>query len=130
MAADSADTEVGHRADTTSKRGERVRLLTLDDLDGRTLAARHVKDTRAEVIVDLGGEAGLSTLERAAVDHVSIMDALVKDAAARWLQGQDIELSAITSVVNTFNRTAAALGWQRRTRDVTPSIEQIARERA
>lgn len=125
MAADSDDTHATKKPDIRSVAGK-VRLMALDDIDQRTLAARNVKATRTEVIADLGGEAGLSTLEKAAVDHVSVLDALIKDAAARWLQGHDIPLSDINTCVNTFNRSASALGWQRRSRDVTPDIYAIA----
>lgn len=97
----------------------KVRLLTLDDLDGRTRAAQQVRETRQAIMADCGGEDALSTLERIAVDNVALLDALTKDAAARWLSGQEIDVAAIGTLMNSYNRTAAVLGWKRRPRDIT-----------
>jgi len=121
MAKDADAIELEREPDSSPKQGK-TRLLTLDDLDGRTRAAQYVKDTQREVISDLGGEDQLSTLERAAVGHVAVLDAMVKDAAARWLTGEPVEPSSVATLVNAFNRTAAVLGWQRRARNVTPDI--------
>jgi hypothetical protein len=123
MTADAATIEAGRPPETGGK--GKTRLLTLEDLDGRTRAAQHVKETRAEVCSDLGGEDRLSALERAAVDHVSLLDAMIKDVAARWLMGESIEVASIATLVNAFNRSAGVLGWQRRPRDVTPSLHQL-----
>ena len=100
----------------------KMRFLTLEDLDRRTRAYQRVKETRAEVLADLGGEDQLSTLERIAADNVALLDAMLKDISARWLHGEAIDAADIATLQNTFNRTAAALGWQRRSRDVTPSL--------
>lgn len=105
----------------------KVRLLTLEDLDGRTRAAQRVRETRAAVMDDLGGEDRLSTLERLAADNVALVAAMIADTGARWLQGEQIDPSAIATLQNTFNRTAQILGWQRRARDVTPDLKAYAR---
>jgi hypothetical protein len=126
LATDTPPIEADSAPSAGTQRGK-VRLLTLDDLDGRTRAAQHVRDTRQEVIGDLGGAEQLSTLERASVDHVALLDAMVKDAAARWLQGEAIDPTGVTTLVNTFNRSAAALGWRRRAKDVTPDLHDYMR---
>ncbi len=126
MTAEAATIETERPIDTGGKQGGKTRLLTLDDLDGRTRAAQHVKDTRLEVIADLGGDDRLSSLERAAVDHVSLLDAMTKDAGARWLMGEPIDVASIATLVNAFNRTATVLGWKRRATNVTPSLGEYA----
>jgi len=109
----------------------KVRLLTLADLDGRTRAAQQVRETRQAIAADCGGEDQLSTLERIAVDNVALLDALTKDAAARWLNGEELDVSVIGTLTNSFNRTAAVLGWKRRPKDVTPDLRTyIATKRA
>ena len=110
--------------------GKKVRLLTLEDLDGRTRAAQCLRETRSDIAADLGGDDGLSTLERIAVDNVAMMAAMLKDAGARWLQGQSLEVADIATLNNTFNRTAAALGWQRRAKDITPDLSAYAQRGA
>ena len=103
-----------------SKTGKKIRLLTLDDLDGRTLAARHVQEMRSAIVADLGGEERLSTLERAATDHVALTAGMIRDVSVRWLQGQETDPANVATLVNAFNRTAAILGWQRRAKDINP----------
>lgn len=125
-ASDSAEIAAGSTSEAAPKRGGKVRLLTLDDLDGRTRAAQQVRDTRAEVIADLGGEDHLSTLEHAAVNNAALTVAMVHDAGVRWLQGESIDPGSVATLVNAFNRTAAILGWQRRQKDVTPSLAEYA----
>jgi hypothetical protein len=119
----SAADSVGIDAENTAAskpNGGRVRLLTLDDLDGRTKAYQHVRDTRAAIASDLGGDGRLSTLERCAADHAALLSAVAADAAARWLRGEPVDiLATLIPAVNSFNRTSAALGWQRRQNDVT-----------
>lgn len=129
MQADINDIPDELPADAGPKQGSKVRFLTLEDLDGRTRAAQHVRDTRQEVMTDLGGADHLSTLERSAVDHVSLLDAMTKDAGARWLKGDPIDVASIATLVNAFNRTAAVLGWQRRARDITPDLSAYVRDR-
>jgi len=97
-----------------------VKLLCIEDLSGSTKAAARCRRTRDEVLSDLGGVDGLSTLERAATNHVSVLDAMLNDMGARWLQGEKIDIGALATLQNVFNRTATALGWQRRKKDVTP----------
>lgn len=130
MQADTNDIDADRQLEAGQKQGGKVRLLTLDDLDGRTRAAQHVRDTRQEVMSDLGGPDQLSTLEKSAVDHVSLLDAMTKDAGARWLQGDPIDVASIATLVNAFNRTAAILGWQRRAKDVTPDLNSYLERQA
>jgi len=105
MSADIGTIGVG-----SQKEGGKVRLLTLDDLDGYTLAAEHVRDTHAEVIGDLGGEDQLSTLEHGAVNNVTLTLAMVHDAGVRWLHGETVDRGTVATLVKAFNRTAAILG--------------------
>lgn len=122
MQTENSATDTPPIPSDSAPKGGKMRLLTLDDMDGRTRAAQHVRDTRAEVVADLGGEDQLSTLERATVDHVSLLDAMVKDIGVRWLRGDSVDASAVPTLINAFNRSAAALGWQRRTKDASPDI--------
>ena len=48
----------------------------------------------------------------------------------RSLLGIPLDVTEIATLQNTFNRTAAVLGWQRRARDTTPTISEYAARRA
>jgi hypothetical protein len=63
---------------------------------------------------DLGGEDRLSTLERLQVENAPLGAAVLRDLHVRWLMGEQISVSDMNSVENTFNRTAAALGTSKR----------------
>ncbi len=103
----------------------RVRLLDFNDLDRRCRAPAQVRAITASVIADLGGEANLSTLERIGVDHVAIMRVMVTDLSARWVAGEAIDIGSVATLVNAFNRSAGALGWHRRSLDVTPDLSML-----
>jgi hypothetical protein len=121
MQAEAGEIETGCRVDAAPKGGNgKVRLLSIDDLDGRTLAAKRARETQDDVLADLGGAESLSTLERLAASHVSVADAMITDVGVRWLRGDPVDPTAFATLVNTFNRSAAALGWTRRAKDVTP----------
>lgn len=124
MTEDGHEVSAGSATERRSKsRARKVRLLSLDDLDGRTHAAQFVRDTREAIIRDIAGdEAQLSTLERVAVDNVALTAAMIRDAGVKWLQGEAIDPAAVATLINMYNRTATALGWQRRARDVTPDL--------
>ena len=97
-----------------------MRLYGLDDLDGRTKAYQYVHETIADITADLGGADHLSTLKSTNIEHTAMLAAMFRDAAVRWLQGDDLDPAAIATLQNTFKRSADALGWQRRQRDITP----------
>jgi hypothetical protein len=121
MQADASAVDAGPRSDAAPKgTNGKVRLLSVADLDGRTKAAQRARATNDEVLADLGGAENLSTLERLAASHVSIADAMITDFGVRWLRGDPVDSTIFATLVNTFNRSAAALGWTRRAKDVTP----------
>jgi hypothetical protein len=116
--------------DTPAKKaGSKVRLLTLDDLDGRTRAAQFVRETRERLIEDLGGQDHLSTVKAILVTRYSIAEAMLNDMSARWLRGDDVDLNGFATLVNTANRTAAMIGIERKQRDVTPDLSTYLRDK-
>jgi hypothetical protein len=69
----------------------KTRLLTLADLDGRTAAAKSVRETIAQLEGDLGGGEHLSTQERELVRGVALLSGMLTDTATRWLSGEPID---------------------------------------
>jgi hypothetical protein len=109
---------------TKSKRDRRPkhRLLTLEDLDRRTRSAQFACETRDAICADIGGADRLSTLQTILADNVAVMTAMLADLKVRWLKGDDVDVMAIATLTNTFNRSAAMLGIQRQARDVVPDL--------
>ena len=111
-----------HRRD--GPRALKARLLDLSDLDQRTNAAKLAQSVKSAILADLGGEANLSTLERLACEHAALASAVVADSYTRWLKGENVALTEIATVQNAFLRIAGSLGFSRRARDVTTTIDR------
>lgn len=108
--------------ETPPKRGDtkqKARLLSLDDLDKRTAAARYAFDLRDNVVRDLGGEDTLSAIKLELASSLAVMSAMISDASARFLRGEQIDPSSVATLVNSRNRTAQLLGLERVAKDVT-----------
>jgi hypothetical protein len=104
----------------------KARLATLASLDGRTVSARRARDLIEAIEADLGGD--LTEGERQLVMRAAVLGALVEDCEARWLGGQNVDLGSYLAAVNVQRRVLATIGLERRARDVTPSLEQYARQ--
>jgi hypothetical protein len=116
-----AEAKPGRKAKSKAK----VRLLTLDDLDGRTVAAKRVQETIGAIETDLGGAEGLSTLERALVTDAAILDGMLTDAATHWFNGRPVDPTIYCTLLNARRRAAETLGLARRAKDVTPALESF-----
>ena len=102
----------------------------LPSVDGRSMWARLMRDTYGAVLAHCGGEDQVSELEKLAARRISALEAELihledKFATLRTTgrapQAADLDLYSRLS--NTQRRLAESLGWQRRSRDVTPSLE-------
>lgn len=114
--------------DAPSKGGA-LRLLTIDALDGRTQAAKEARAMRSAIIRDLTGsddETALSAIRLALVEAFAVQTAIINDANVRWLRGDPVNLSEITTLSNARNRTATMLGLDRVMRDVTDLDSYLA----
>jgi hypothetical protein len=93
----------------------KARLRTLSDLDGRTLAARRARDLVAALTADLGGD--LSAAQGELVQRAGLLGAYLEDCEARWLGGDDVDLSTYLTACDRQRRVLTTLGLERRARD-------------
>ncbi len=112
MADDTAALDASSQPDspTKGKGAGKARLKSLDDLDRRTSSARHALSMRNSLVAERGGEENMSVLRLAAADQVAVLGAVVSDLSVRWLQGEDVDLSALVSTTNAWRRAAETLG--------------------
>jgi hypothetical protein len=110
-------------ADVVAAQSPKSRLLTLEGLDRRTAAYRETKQLIEDISGDLGGADHLSAAERQMVQHGAVLGAYASDLEAQYLKGRRIDLAALCTILNTQRRCFDAIGYQRRPRDVTPSVE-------
>jgi len=101
----------------------KCRLLTLDGLDARTAAYRETRRLIDEVESDLGGAEHLSAAERQMVQHGAVLGAIAADLEAQYLKGRRIDLVSLCTVLNAQRRAFDAIGYKRRQRDVTPTLQ-------
>jgi hypothetical protein len=109
-------------------RATRPQLLTRDQLDGRSNAAKAFDRLVADIEADLGGHDQLSTIERALVEAFAGACVTLQHLNTQLALGQSIDLAQHAQAVSAMVRVASRLGLQRRTRDVSPSLNDILRE--
>ena len=103
--------------------GKKYRLLTPDALHSQTAAYRETNTLISEVTADLGGSDHLSAAERQMVQHGAVLGAIATDMEVQYLKGRRINLMELCTVLNAQRRCFDAVGYKRRQRDVTPSLE-------
>jgi hypothetical protein len=95
-------------------------LLTRSALDGRTAAAKIFDRLVVDIENDLGGDAALSTIERALVESFAGAYVTLQHLNTQLALGQTIDLAQHAQAVSAMVRVASRLGLQRRSVDVTP----------
>lgn len=124
MALDASHLECGSTAAPPPKAGSKLRLLTLDSLDGRTLACRRARQLVDAIGADLGGADRLSEGSRQLVQRAAVLGTFIKSCEAQWLAGQDVALGDYLAAINSQRRVLATIGLERRAREVLPSVAE------
>jgi hypothetical protein len=117
---------VGSRSSPDS--GAKARLRTRADLDGRTAAARLVRDLVASFERDLGGAGILTEGTRQLVQRAAVLGAFIEDCEARWIAGEQFETSEYLAAINAQRRVLATIGLERRAKTV-PTIADYVPQR-
>jgi hypothetical protein len=103
--ANRAEIPAERRVDARRK----LRLCTLDSLDGRTIAARRARELAAAFEAELGDT--LSAGQRIAIERAAALVAIAEDAKARRLAGdRGVTLDDIVRVDGAAARAVKALG--------------------
>jgi hypothetical protein len=123
--ADGRDMVPGCPADVVVKRRRKrgrpkPQLLTRDQLDGRTNAAKLFDRLVTDIEADLGGHEQLSTIERALIEAFAGASVTLSHLNTQLALGQQIDLSQHAAAVGAMVRVASRLGLRRRAHDVTP----------
>jgi hypothetical protein len=124
MSADAAVMQAGNGGDS-----RRLRLLTLDDLDGRTRAKRRAEELRERLIAERGGADRLDAMRLAYTGTWAAFSALIEDQLARLFLGEPIDPASIATIANARRREGEMIGAPE-PRDVSVTVADIAREYA
>jgi hypothetical protein len=109
---------------------DKVQLLSLDQLDGRTQAAKLARQLISALEDDLGGADRLTTSEREIVRRAALISAMAEHLEAQWLLGKGLDVGAYTALVNVQRRLLTTVGLERRARDVTPDLSRYIEQSA
>jgi hypothetical protein len=110
-----------------SKKPTRPQLLTRDQLDGRTNAAKAFDQLVADIEADLGGHDRLSAIELQLIEGFAGAAVTLQHLNTQLALGQPIDLSQHAQCVSAMVRVASRLGLQRRAKDVGPSLGDLLR---
>jgi hypothetical protein len=113
MAADAPTIATGNGQGKT-------RLLTRDQIDGRTKARKQFDSIAEGIAADLGGEHQLSTVQRHLVEAFAGAAVHMHDLNARLLLGEEVDIIAHSQAISTMVRIASRIGINRVPRDITP----------
>ena len=106
-----------------------IRLLRRDALDGRSRPAQLFDRLVSSIKSDLGGQDQLSAIELSLIDGYAGACVLLDDLNARILLGQEIDISALSQIINSMVKIASRLGLRRRQKDVTLDLQQYLQTR-
>jgi hypothetical protein len=113
------DAEEGTLSLSSGNGRGKIRLLTREELDGRTSACKQFDSIARGVCEDLGGERELSTVMKHLVEAFAGMAIQVNDCNARLLLGERVDIVEHSQACVTLVRIASRLGIKRVARDIS-----------
>jgi len=105
------------------------KLLTIEDLDQRTKAAQKASDFRDRLISERGGADRLSLLRKSMIGTLAVLNSMIEDGLARWIDGQEIDHAALLSLINARRREAELIGLDPEPKDVTPGLDSYLKRK-
>jgi len=123
--ADTAPIEPRTLSEKLRLAGLRVKLLTLDRLDGRTTAAKRTAALIAALERDVGGDP--TTAQRQLIVRAALTAAMLEDLEARWLQGAAIDPAVHATLSNRLRRLLVTIGLERVPKTV-PSLAEYLKQ--
>jgi hypothetical protein len=103
-----------------------ARLLSLDRLDGRTIAARRARELVEAIEADLGGADRLSEGTKQLTRRAAVLGVFIENSEAAWLAGQEVALGDYLSAINSQRRVLTTIGLSRVPRDVETLEQYLA----
>jgi hypothetical protein len=112
-----------------AKGADKMRLVTLDHLDNRTMASRRVHQMIERISRDLTGDDDqmqLSEGTRQLIQNAAMLAAMIESSASAWLSGDPVDLNSYFAALNNQRRILVTLGLERRAKDITfETVQQI-----
>lgn len=103
----------------------KTRLLTLGDLDRRTNAFKQASNLINQLSADLGND--LTAAQTQLITRAALTATMIEDLETRYLAGHPIDPTVHATLTNSLRRLLETTGITRTPRDVSPSLNDIAR---
>jgi hypothetical protein len=87
--------------------GGKVTLLTLQDLDGRTLAARRARSLIESLEEAHGPDVPIE--QRLRIVDLAVLNAMTEDRATRYFRGEPVDAIEFATLVNAKRRVLDSL---------------------
>ena len=103
------------------------RSAVLPDVDGRSTWVRRLRDLIALHLADLGGEDNVSEAERSIIRRVATLTVELERMESVFAlagEAQPEQLDLYQRTAGNLRRLLEAVGLERRSRDITPSLEE------
>jgi hypothetical protein len=128
ISGSTAKTPTKRRRIYAGKTGGKLRLKTLQALDGRTYAAKRATELirTMEQEISGGDVAVLTEGTKQLIQRAALLGALIENNETRWLAGDTIEFNTYFQAINSRRRILTTLGLHRSLRDVTPIDDLVA----
>jgi hypothetical protein len=98
-------------------------IRAVSDLDGRTRAARLARDLARRLRADLGHDP--SAAEQELIQACTLLSVLTSDAGVKILRNEQVDVFALTALVNCSRRAYQALGCMQRDAKLIEPINTI-----
>jgi hypothetical protein len=96
--------------------------------DGNSAWSRRYRDLVAGHVADMGGRELLSEAQLSLVRRASAIELELEQMEGKLSMGEQIDLDVFTRAASHLRRIFETLGVERRPRDVTPTLEEYARQ--
>jgi hypothetical protein len=93
-------------------------------LDQRSLLARRYRDISEAIVADQAGADQCSEARLQLIRRFAAASVLAEQMESRLANGQQISITEHALLCSTLTRIASRLGLERRSRNITPSLEQ------
>jgi len=129
------------QSDTVPNPGDTARLVSrkaparsrvsngndvLPGIDGRARISRRYRDICAAIASDQGGAAYMSEARMQLIRRFAASAVLAEQMESRLANGETIDINEHATLSSTLVRLAQRIGIDRRAKDVTPSLADIA----
>lgn len=101
-------------------------IIDLVHLDRSRPAVRRALLFRDKLLSERGGADQVDAVTRQSIDFFSSLSAMVEDLLARRLNGEDVDITELNSLLNSRRRESELIGGPQ-PRDVTPTLDAYIR---